>query len=348
MAGLIPQDFIDDLLNRTDIADVIDERITLKRSGRNYSALCPFHQEKSPSFSVNPEKQFYYCFGCGAAGNAIGFVMEFDRLDFPQAVDTLARRLGLEVPKNTTANPGADKRLKKLYQLLEDSTDFYQQQLRQHNDKQKAVDYLKGRGLSGQIAKRFMIGYAPAGWDNLITHLSRQAEKQQQTPPTPSLLDEAGMAIHKAAEGKCYDRFRDRIMFPITDMRGRVIAFGGRVLNDDKPKYLNSPETPVFHKNRELYGLYQVRQANRALERVLIVEGYMDVVVLAQFGINNAVATLGTSTSEHHLNRLFKLVPEVVFCFDGDSAGRQAARRALETAGDGRRPSGTLFVFTGR
>ncbi len=328
MAGRIPQDFIDDLLNRTDIADVVEERISLKRTGRNYSGLCPFHKEKSPSFSVNPEKQFYYCFGCGAGGNAIGFIMDYDRIDFPQAVDTLARRLGLEIPREAGGQSPLPQKLKDSYELLSRATEFYQQQLRHHPERDKAVTYLKGRGLSGQIAKRFQIGYAPPGWDNLISHLQNHAD----SPPSREAMDEAGLVILKPDEGKCYDRFRDRIMFPIIDMRGRAIAFGGRVLSDEKPKYLNSPETDTFHKNRELYGLYQARQANRELSRILIVEGYMDVVALAQYGISNAVATLGTATSEHHLSRLFKLVPEVVFCFDGDSAGRKAALRALEAA----------------
>lgn len=329
MAGRIPQSFIDELLNRTDIADVVEERITLKRTGRNYSALCPFHKEKTPSFSVNPEKQFYYCFGCGAAGNAIGFVMEHDRLDFPQAVEQLSRRLGLEVPQEA-GNQQQEKteRLKDNYRILETSTEFYQQQLRHHPERDKAIRYLKQRGLSGQIAKRYQIGYAPPGWDNLIKHL----QSTLPSKPSEAMLDETGMVIYRPEDNKCYDRFRDRIMFPIVDMRGRTIAFGGRVLTDEKPKYLNSPETPTFHKNHELYGLYQARQASRKLDRIVIVEGYMDVVALAQFGIDNAVATLGTATSEHHLNRLYKIVPEVIFCFDGDAAGRKAAHRALETA----------------
>ncbi|MEH6812824.1 MAG: DNA primase, partial [Motiliproteus sp.] len=329
MAGRIPQNFIDDLLNRTDIADVIEERISLKRTGRNYSGLCPFHKEKSPSFSVNPEKQFYYCFGCGAGGNAIGFVMEHDRIDFPQAVDALARRAGIEIPQDNSVDHAQSQKLKHSYQLLEQTASFYQQQLKQHPEREKAVNYLKNRGLSGQIALSFQIGYAPPGWDNLISHLQQLPELKDISKNQD--LDDAGLVILKEENDRCYDRFRDRIIFPIVDMRGRVIAFGGRVLTDEKPKYLNSPETDTFHKNRELYGLYQARQANRNLDRVLIVEGYMDVVALAQFGINNAVATLGTATSEHHLTRLYKLVNEVVFCFDGDNAGRKAANRALET-----------------
>ncbi|MCW8884552.1 MAG: DNA primase [Motiliproteus sp.] len=329
MAGRIPQDFIDDLLNRTDIADVVEERITLKRTGRNYSGLCPFHQEKTPSFSVNPEKQFYYCFGCGAGGNAIGFVMEYDRIDFPQAVETLARRVGIDVPQEAGA-PQKNQKLQNSYQILDCTARFYQHQLKKHPEKQKAINYLKQRGLSGEIAQRFQIGYAPPGWDNLINHLQQLPELKDKA--SQKELDDAGLVILKEQENRCYDRFRDRIIFPIVDMRGRVIAFGGRVLTDEKPKYLNSPETDTFHKNRELYGLYQARQINRNLEKVVIVEGYMDVVALAQFDISNAVATLGTATSEHHLTRLFKVVNEVVFCFDGDNAGRKAASRALETA----------------
>lgn len=323
MAGRIPQDFIDDLLHRTDIVDVVEERLQLKRTGRNYSGLCPFHQEKSPSFSVNPEKQFFYCFGCGAGGNALGFVMEYDRLEFREAVETLAKRQGLEIPAQASENSQLDKQRRRSFDLLQRADDFFQSQLRTHAERDKAVDYLKQRGLDGTIAKRFGIGYAPPGWDNLLKQIGN--EHQQA-------LDEAGLVIQKPEQKKCYDRFRDRIMFPIVDMRGRVIAFGGRVLNDEKPKYLNSPETLTFKKHEELYGLYQARQANRELHRVLIVEGYMDVVALAQFGINNAVATLGTATSENHLRRLFKLMPEVVFCFDGDKAGRKAALRALDNA----------------
>jgi DNA primase len=323
MAGRIPQDFIDDLLHRTDIVDVVEERVQLKRTGRNYSGLCPFHKEKSPSFSVNPEKQFFYCFGCGAGGNALGFVMEHDRLEFREAIETLAKRHGLEIPAQAAENTQHDKQRQRSYELLQRANDFYQQQLRSHSERSKAVDYLKQRGLSGAIAKQFGIGYAPPGWDNLLKQIGNEHQ---------NALDEAGLVIQKPDEQKCYDRFRDRIMFPIVDMRGRVIAFGGRVLTDEKPKYLNSPETHTFKKHEELYGLYQARQSNRELKRVLIVEGYMDVVALAQFGISNAVATLGTATSEHHLKRLFKLMPEIVFCFDGDNAGRKAAQRALENA----------------
>ncbi|GAB3282251.1 DNA primase [Parahaliea aestuarii] len=344
MAGRIPQSFLDELLDRLDIVEVVDRRVKLKKTGKNYSARCPFHEEKTPSFSVNPDKQFYYCFGCGAGGNAIGFVMDYENLDFPAAVDTLAGSLGLDVPREQSGGPGAaaaEQSNKPLYALMEDIARFYQQQLRQHPDARRAVDYLKGRGLTGQIAKQFDLGFAPPGWDNLLQRFGG-SEAQRK------LLLDAGMLVQNEA-GKTYDRFRDRVVFPIRDQRGRVIAFGGRMLPDDdahgsasaaggrkpgaaQPKYLNSPETAIFHKGRELYGLYQARQANRKLERILVVEGYMDVIALAQHGINNATATLGTATSKTHLERIFRLCPEVLFCFDGDEAGRKAAFRALESA----------------
>ncbi|TCK07135.1 DNA primase [Marinobacterium mangrovicola] len=326
MAGRIPQHFIDDLLARVNIVDVVDSRVKLKRAGKNYSALCPFHKEKSPSFSVSPDKQFYYCFGCGAGGNALGFVMEHDRLSFPEAVEELARLAGMEVPKENDrpADIAREKQIKSQFSVLEQANSFYQQQLRSNEQRQKAVTYLKNRGLTGQIAARFQIGYAPPGWENLLSHLSSLENAQSQ-------LERAGLLIHNEERGSYYDRFRDRIMFPIRDARGRTIGFGGRVLGDDKPKYLNSPETDTFHKGRELYGLYEARQMTRDLNRLLIVEGYMDVVSLSQHGITWSVATLGTATTEHHLERLFKIVPEVIFCFDGDNAGRKAAKRALDT-----------------
>lgn len=326
MTGRIPQSFIDDLLDRLDIVDVIDRRVKLKKSGRNYTACCPFHEEKTPSFSVSPDKQFYYCFGCGAGGNAIGFLMDYERLGFPQAVETLADAAGLEVPRETSALQEQPQQQKKnIYTMLEKAADFYRQQLKTHSQKLRAVDYLKQRGLSGEITRDFDIGYAPPGWDNLLKALGNSDQDRQ-------LLIDGGMLIEKEEDGKLYDRFRDRIIFPIRDNRGRIIAFGGRVLGDDKPKYLNSPETPVFHKGRELYGLYQSRKANRQLQQLLIVEGYMDVVALAQHGINWAAATLGTATSTDHLNVVFRQCSQVVFCFDGDDAGRKAATRALEAA----------------
>lgn len=326
MAGRIPQRFLDDLLDRVDIVDVIDRRVKLKKTGKNFSACCPFHDEKSPSFSVNPEKQFYYCFGCGAGGNALSFVMDYEKLDFPQAVENLAGNVGLEVPKEDV-KPGSSAPTdsnKPLLDMLESATQFYENALRHDPNKKIAVDYLKGRGLTGKIAAQFRLGYAPAGWDNLLKALSK-------TDTDTAHLEKAGLLV-KNDKGRIYDRFRERIVFPILDQRGRIIAFGGRVLGDDKPKYLNSPETPVFHKSRELYGLYQARKNNRSLTRIVVVEGYMDVIALAQHDIGYAVATLGTATSETHLEKLFRLVPEVVFCFDGDEAGRKAAFRALEAA----------------
>jgi DNA primase len=339
MAGRIPQSFIDDLLDRLDIVEIIDRRVSLKKSGRNYTACCPFHDEKTPSFSVNQEKQFYYCFGCGAGGNAAGFIMDYERMDFPQAIETLADSAGLEVPREATAFKEAPEKKRNIYTILDKATEFYRRQLKEHPNKQRAIDYLRARGLNGEIARDFDIGYAPPGWDNLLKELGRSDEDKQ-------LLIDSGMLIAKEEEDKLYDRFRDRIMFPIRDNRGRVIAFGGRVLGDDKPKYLNSPETPVFHKSRELYGLYQSRKSNRQLQRLLIVEGYMDVVALAQHEIKWAAATLGTATSTEHLKRVFRQCPEVVFCFDGDEAGRAAASRALESSlpemEDGRR---ARFLF---
>ncbi|MEH6637365.1 MAG: DNA primase [Halioglobus sp.] len=328
MAGLIPQAFLDDLLDRVDIVEVIDRRVKLKKSGKNYTARCPFHDEKTPSFSVNQDKQFYYCFGCGAGGNALGFVMDYESLDFPQAVETLASSAGLQVPREPTRggrDPGQTEQSNKpLYALMEQVATYYQQQLRQHPQAGRAVDYLKQRGLTGIVAKQFDLGFAPPGWDNLLKALGSNEEQR-------ALLVTTGMLVENE-KGRIYDRFRDRVMFPIRDQRGRVIAFGGRVLGDDKPKYLNSPETAIFHKGRELYGMYQARQATRKLERILVVEGYMDVIALAQHGISYATATLGTATSKTHLERVYRQCPEVVFCFDGDEAGRKAALRAMEAA----------------
>ncbi|UVL23950.1 DNA primase [Pseudomonas donghuensis] len=327
MAGLIPQSFIDDLLNRTDIVDVVSSRVQLKKAGKNLTACCPFHKEKTPSFSVSPDKQFYYCFGCGAGGNALGFIMDHDNLDFPQAVEELAKAAGMEVPREDSGRGHKPRQPvdSPLYPLLEAAAEFYRQALRSHPTRKSAVDYLKGRGLSGEIARDFGLGFAPPGWDNLFKHLSSDTLQQK------AMID-AGLLIENAESGKRYDRFRDRVMLPIRDSRGRVIAFGGRVLGDDKPKYLNSPETPVFHKGQELYGLYEARKFNRNLDEIIVVEGYMDVIALAQQGLRNAVATLGTATSEEHLKRLFRVVPSVLFCFDGDQAGRNAAWRALEAA----------------
>jgi DNA primase len=332
MAGNIPRAFIDDLIDRIDIVEVIDHRVKLKKSGKNYSACCPFHDEKSPSFTVSPDKQFYYCFGCGATGNALGFLMEYERIGFPDAVENLAKLAGLTVPRDENTDPKQRQRQQEqeqarntLFTLMEASSDYYQLQLRENNTRDKAVTYLKNRGLSGQIAKDFGIGYAPPGWDNLSSTIGNSNEKQDR-------LLEAGMLINNAEKERLYDRFRDRIMFPIRDTRGRVIGFGGRVLGDDKPKYLNSPETPIFSKGKELYGLYEARQAHKQLPRLLVVEGYMDVVALAQYDIRYGVATLGTACGADHLARAFRFTNEIVFCFDGDAAGRKAARRALENS----------------
>jgi DNA primase len=344
MAGLIPQSFIDDLLNRTDIVDVVSSRIQLKKAGKNYTACCPFHKEKTPSFSVSPDKQFYYCFGCGAGGNALGFIMDHDQLDFPQAIEDMAKRAGMEVPREEGGRNNKPRQPtdSPLYPLLTAAAEFYKQALKSHPQRKAAVEYLKGRGLSGEIARDFGMGFAPPGWDNLLKHLASDSLQQKAMIDAGLLIEN----IDNPEKVKRYDRFRDRIMFPIRDSRGRVIAFGGRVLGDEKPKYLNSPETPVFHKGQELYGLFEARKHNRDLDEIMVVEGYMDVIALAQQGLRNAVATLGTATSEEHLKRLFRVVPSVLFCFDGDAAGRNAAWRALEATlsslQDGRR---ARFLF---
>jgi DNA primase len=323
MAGRIPQSFIDELLTRTDIVDVIDSRVQLKKAGREYKACCPFHNEKTPSFTVSQVKQFYHCFGCGAHGTAISFLMEYDHMGFVEAVEELAHIAGLEVPHEAVEDSTAAAASRPLYELLEKAADYYRQQLRGHPESQRAVDYLRQRGLTGDVAARFGIGFAPPGWDNLVSTFGQDRAGRQA-------LLETGLAIERNDGSGIYDRFRDRIQFPIHDRRGRTIGFGGRVLGDDTPKYLNSPESVVFHKGSELYGLYEARKAMRKLERILVVEGYMDVVALAQFDINYAVATLGTATTPEHLERIFRVVPEVIFCFDGDRAGRAAAWRALE------------------
>lgn len=325
MAGRIPRVFINDLLARTDIVDLIDARVKLKKQGKNYHACCPFHNEKTPSFTVSGEKQFYYCFGCGAKGNAIDFLMNHDRLDFVETVEELATQHGLEVPYEAGNGPSPMERHQRqsLYQLLEGLDDFYQQSLRNPQAK-AAQQYLATRGLSQQVIDHFAIGYAPAGWDNVLKRFGQQKDDRES-------LMEAGMLVSNDA-GRTYDRFRDRVMFPIRDKRGRVIGFGGRVLGNDTPKYLNSPETPIFHKGRQLYGLYEAQKNHPQPARLLVVEGYMDVVALAQFGIDYAVASLGTSTTAEHIQLLFRSTDTVICCYDGDRAGREAAWRALETA----------------
>lgn len=330
MAGRIPQNFIDDLISRLDIVDVVSARTRLKKAGKNYSACCPFHNEKTPSFTVSPDKQFYYCFGCGATGSALKFVMEFDGLEFPDAVEKLAGDLNIEVPREGNQQQSREPQYRELLALTQKSADFFEKQLRTSKDKDKAIDYLKDRGLSGKAAKFFSIGYAPPGWDHLQNALAPGEKNDSTNNKTIKQLISCGMTIEKD-DGRTYDRFRDRVMFPIRNVKGQVIAFGGRVLGDEKPKYLNSPETPIFHKGQELYGLYEARKIRQKLTRMVIVEGYMDVVALAEYGVHYAVATLGTATSEHHIRRLFKVVPEIIFCFDGDNAGRKAAQRAMET-----------------
>ena len=323
---MIAPEFIDELLARTDIVEVVQSRVVLKKTGQNYTGLCPFHKEKSPSFSVSQDKQFYYCFGCQASGSALKFLMEFERLEFLAAIEMLAGNAGMQVPQTgSQGSPERNERRKSIYNILEQSAHFYQAQLKQNSHKAQAIDYLKARGVSGEIARDFGLGYAPPGWDNLY-------KDQAKTNLEHDLLIESGMVVNNKDEDKTYDRFRDRIMFPIRDIRGRVIAFGGRILGEGQPKYLNSPETPVFHKGRELYGLFEARKRTQKLTQLLVVEGYMDVVALAQNNINYAVATLGTATSGEHLERMFRLVSRLVFCFDGDNAGRNAAWKALAVA----------------
>ena len=316
----IPDAFIDDLLARTDIVEVVGSRVPLKRQGREYSARCPFHDERSPSFTVSPTKQFYHCFGCGAHGTAISFLMNYDRLEFLDAVEELAKRAGMEVPRDTRQrNESGESR--ELYAAVDAAAKFFQQQLR---SSAKAKTYLERRGVDAENQARFGIGYAPEGWEGLKSALGTDERRL-------ALLEKVGLFSRNDA-GRVYDKFRDRVMFPIHDRRGRVIAFGGRVLEkDDGPKYLNSPETPLFHKGRELYGLWQVRQAHSKIPRLVVVEGYMDVVALFQYGVNTAVATLGTATTPDHAELLFRNAADVYFCFDGDRAGRGAAWKALES-----------------
>jgi DNA primase len=319
MAGLIPQDFIDDLIARADIVEVVGKRVQLKKAGREFKACCPFHDEKTPSFTVSPGKGFYHCFGCGAHGTAIGFLMEFEHMSFVEAIESLAHTMGVEVPRNESDRPA--RRYDELFTLMAQVEQFWQGCLR---DNKTAVDYLKNRGIDGATAKRFGIGYAPDGWSTVL-------DKYGKSPEAIERLLATGLIIRKD-NGKHYDRFRDRIMFPIRDARGRTIGFGGRTLGDGEPKYLNSPETVLFHKGRELYGLFEARQALRQIEKLVVVEGYMDVVALARHGIDYSIATLGTATTGDHLNILFRLTENVYFSFDGDRAGNAAAWRALENA----------------
>jgi DNA primase len=336
MAGRIPKNFIDDLVARTDIVDVIGSYVKLSKGGREHKACCPFHNEKSPSFTVSQEKQFYHCFGCGAHGTVVGFVMEYSGLDFPEAVESLAERLGIDVPREGGGQPTEDWTA--MRELMTRANDWFRQQLRSHSKRDAAVAYLKGRGLSGQVAAQFELGLAPPGRDNLLKLMGKDGDARK-------LMVQAGLATERAP-GQYQDKFRNRIMFPIHDRRGQVVGFGGRVLDEGQPKYLNSPETPLFHKGRELYGLHHARKANRKLDHLLVVEGYMDVVAVAQFGLTATVATLGTAATSDHVEKLFQNTARVVFCFDGDRAGRQAAWRALENSlphmRDGR---GIGFVF---
>ncbi len=329
---MIPQDFIQTLLGRVDIVDVIDRHVRLKKAGANYKACCPFHNEKTPSFNVSPSKQFYHCFGCGAHGNAIGFLMEYSGLPYPDAIRELAQQVGMEVPEvrggaQGRPSPAQDK---SLVDRMMQALDYYRAQLRKSPE---AIDYLKRRGLSGEIAARYGLGYAPDAWQSLqgvFPDYEAPALKD-----TGLVIDsEAGEAHdgEPARKSRRYDRFRGRVMFPILDSRGNVIGFGGRVIGEGEPKYLNSPETPLFEKGRELYGLWQARRAIREANLVIVVEGYMDVVALAQHGVENAVATLGTATTPTHVSKLLRLADSVVFCFDGDNAGRKAAWKALEVS----------------
>ncbi|MGL1596742.1 DNA primase [Vibrio parahaemolyticus] len=346
MAGHIPRSFIDDLLARLDIVDIIDARVKLKKKGKNYGACCPFHNEKTPSFSVSQEKQFYHCFGCGAHGNAIDFMMAFERLEFVEAIEELASYLGLDVPREQRSGGGgqfnsgpqaSSSEKRSLYDLMGSIAQFYRNQLKQPSSK-VAIEYLKDRGLSGEIVQKFGIGYVADEWDLVRKNFGQNKDNQD-------MLVTGGMLIEND-KGNRYDRFRGRIMFPIRDRRGRVIGFGGRVLGEGTPKYLNSPETPIFHKGKELYGLYEVLQAHREPAQILVVEGYMDVVALAQYGVDYSVASLGTSTTGDHIQMLFRQTNTVVCCYDGDRAGKEAAWRALENALQFLKTGNTLkFLF---
>src|SRR3954466_14876598 len=319
---MIPDSFKQDLLNRIDIVEVVSRSVQLKKAGANYSGLCPFHNEKTPSFTVSPSKQFYHCFGCGVHGNAIGFLMAYGGMGYVDAIKELASSVGMQLPEfrpRTKEEVALEERQTDLYSVVEKAMEFYRGELKKSP---RAIEYLKGRGLTGEIAARFRVGYAPDGWQGLKAAFSQYEDKA---------LVEVGLVI-EGEEGKRYDRFRDRVMFPIFNARGIAIGFGGRVMGDGEPKYLNSPETPLFEKGRELYGLVQARDAIRTEGHVLVVEGYMDVVALAQFDVGNAVAPLGTATTPVHVSKLLRLAEEIIFCFDGDAAGRKAAWRALEVS----------------
>jgi DNA primase len=325
MSGRIPQTFIDEIVARSDIVEVIGSRLTLKKAGREFKACCPFHNEKTPSFWVSPDKQFYHCFGCGAHGTVVGFLMQYEKLEFPEAIEALAERAGLEIPREAQGAQRSGST--DLYEVMSSAARYFEQNLK---DNERARKYLSGRGIDAATAQAFALGYATDSWNALLNRFGAHEDERRR-------LLQAGLIIERdtkggAASAGFYDRFRDRLMFPIRDGRGRILAFGGRVIDTGEPKYLNSPETPLFHKGRELYGLYEARQARADFRRLLIVEGYMDVVRLHQAGITFAVATLGTATTQEHLNKIFRITSEVVFCFDGDQAGRQAAWRALENA----------------
>jgi DNA primase len=325
MAGRIPQPFIDEVVARSDIVEIIGARVALKKAGREYKACCPFHAEKSASFTVSPDKQFYHCFGCGAHGTVVGFLMQYEKLGFLDAIADLAQRAGLELPREAQGSqePGGVD----LYQVMANAARFFEQNLK---DGDRAQGYVAQRGLDAPTCARFALGYAPDSWNALLTRFGA-ADEERRRLLQGGLIIERESRAGQSSPG-FYDRFRDRLMFPIRDSRGRVLAFGGRVIDQGEPKYLNSPETPLFHKGRELYGLYEAKQARNDFKRLMIVEGYMDVVRLHQAGITYAVATLGTATTQEHLNKIFRSTSEVVFCFDGDRAGRQAAWRALENA----------------
>src|SRR4051812_22393317 len=327
MAGRIPQSFIDELTARADIVELIGSRVELKKAGREYRACCPFHNEKTPSFWVSPQKQFYHCFGCGAHGTALGFLMEYDKLSFPEAIEELAGRLGLDIPREASSQPDTSGSTQPLYDLNLKVAKYFASVL---PGDARAKEYAKKRGLTRETIEGFMIGFAPNSWNELLKRFGG-TESDRKVLLDCGLIIERERTDSRTLE-RYYDRFRDRLMFPIRDSRGRALAFGGRIIDQGEPKYLNSPETLLFHKGRELYGMYEVRQSRTALKRLLVVEGYMDVARLHQAGVNYAVATLGTATTPEHLRRVFKLVNEVVFCFDGDKAGRAAAWRALNNA----------------